>query len=126
MNDKVKKVLFYILIAIVLGITTSICYNNYRLNAELKSLTKSIESCRNTTAELGERINDQKQYIDELEQISRRLESAIERTDSLYRELEEVESNVDGYTGAVRGTVDNVSRTIELTIEAIEQEGITD
>lgn len=124
MNGKVSEIIRYILVLIIIAASISVCYTSIRLSTELGAVQKSIEDCRNTTAELGKRINDQKQYIDQLEQVSRQLESSIARTADLYRELESIESNVDGYTGAVRGTIDNISRTLDVTIQAIEQEGI--
>lgn len=140
MNEKYKKILTYVAIAIVVLSILSICFVSIRYNRKFRNLEKSLTESRDTVIELGERVRQQESVIEsittrqsELETLTGELESELretrdiaERTTDTVNELIGVEQDIDGYTGAIRGTVKQVSDTIDLTLQGISSEGITD
>ena len=126
MNEKVKTVIKCIAIACCILFLIYSCTVNIRLERKLKFVSESITSCQNTANELRDGIRQQELSIAELESITSRLSESLDRSINLYNKLKESESNVDGYTGALAGTIDNVTRTIELTLQGIEEEGISE
>ena len=126
MNEEVKTVIKCIAIACCILFLIYSCTVNIRLERKLKSVSESITSCQNTANELRDGIRQQELSIAELESITSRLSESLDRSINLYNKLKESESNVDGYTGALAGTIDNVTRTIELTLQGIEEEGISE
>lgn len=126
MNEKVKMVIKYIAIACGILFLLYSFTVNIRLERKLEAVSESITSCQNTANELRDGIRQQELSLAELESITSQLSESLDRTVNLYNELKESESNVDGYTGALAGTIDNVTRTIELTLQGIEEEGISE
>jgi len=140
MNEKLKKILTYIIIGIVIICVISVCIVSIRYNRKFKNLERAIDDSRSTAAELRVTVGQQESIVksiterqSELEALTGRLEVDLQQTRELVNRatdtlnnLISVEQNVDGYAGAIRGTVDQVSRVIDITIEGISSEGVTD
>ena len=139
MREKSKGILASLFLLLFVLLVSSFCYISIRYTRKFKSLESTLNKSRDTVVQLGERIGQQESIINTLKErqsdlervtgeLSTELESAVqtvERTTDTLKHLTDIEQNVDGYTGAVRGTVDKVHRAVELTIQGITEEGIT-
>jgi len=140
MNEDTSKKVIYILIGIIIVLLLIVSFVSIRYSRQFKNLERAIDNSRSTAAELGATIRQQESLIksiaegqSDLRDYSERLETQlqetrdlIDRATSTLDELVKVEQSVDGYTGAVRGTIDQVTRIIDTTIQGLESEDSTE
>lgn len=142
-----KKTFIIVIVCVAILLFSSLLYTNIRFDKQLNRLSESINSSKESTDRLGAGIRQQNQVISDLagvqqqlevindkftgvqqqfDSISNELADLAVRTSNILNQLEDSESIVDGYTGAVKGTIDNISRTINLTLQGIKEEGVSE
>lgn len=127
MSNKIKIVLIVILVLLI----SYLVYDSIRCQIQLRNLTELIEDSQRTVQCLGEGLGRQEQLINELTEGQSRVESTVdgirESVDLTNEQLEELtsrESAVDGDVGSIKYTINQLERTINHTIQGIDEEGI--
>ena len=127
MSEKVKTILIVILICLL----AYLVYDSLRCQEQLRDITELVEDSQRTVQSIGEGLGRQEQLINELTEGQSRVESTVdgirESVDCANEQLEELtrgESEVDGDVGSVKYTINQLERTINSTIQGIDEEGI--
>ena len=127
MSEKVKTILIVILICLL----AYLVYDSLRCQEQLRDITELVEDSQRTVQSIGEGLGRQEQLINELTEGQSRVESTVdgirESVDCANEQLEELtrgESEVDGDVGSIKYTINQLERTINRTIQGIDEEGI--
>lgn len=127
MSEKAKTILIVILACLL----AYLVYDSIRCQIQLGNLTELITDSQRTVQCIGEGLGRQEQLINELTEGQSRVESTVdgirESVDCANEQLEELtrgESEVDGDVGSVKYTINQLERTINSTIQGIDEEGI--
>lgn len=125
----IEKILPCVIIVLVVTFGVNQCRSgNYK--HELELLQNTTDDIKQSIDELGVNLRQQESIITELRNSQSGLESTVNNlTDSVSRSNEYFESVVgesqsaDGFVGAIRGTVNNIEQSIDLSLRAIESSG---
>ena len=127
MSEKAKTILIVILACLLVYLV----YDSLRCQEQLRSITELIEDSQRTVQNLRDGLGHQEQIIRELTECQSRVESTVdgikESVDCANEQLEELtrgESEVDGDVGSIKYTINQLERTINHTIQGIDEEGI--
>ena len=126
-SNKTKIILIIVLILFI----SYLVYDSVRCQIQLRNLTELITDSQRTVQCIGEGLGRQEQLINELTEGQSRVESTVdgirESVDCANEQLEELtrgESEVDGDVGSIKYTINQLERTINHTIQGIDEEGI--
>ena len=127
MSEKAKTILIVILACLLVYLV----YDSLRCQEQLRSITELVEDSQRTVQSLRDGLGQQEQIIRELTECQSRVESTVdgirESVDCANEQLEELtrgESTVDGDVGSIKYTINQLERTIDSTIQGIDEEGI--
>lgn len=134
-KDSKTFIIFGIITIVVLAYSI---YNDYGFDRQLKQLAKTVNYIEETVNNVRDGVGQQKQLLEGIKctqsELNLDLRDYAEELSKLGAELGNLktavenlrgyESEIDGTIGSIIATTDELQRSIELTIEGIQYEGV--